>query len=105
MATLRSTLDPSICLVKKCAQEEGKEIEIVELLADGAFNKSQDELEALLCNLARHYKNDVDAIILAQASMSFCEEKINQTIEKPVYSSPRYGVQAVANIAEAIDTK
>src|SRR5579862_6257313 len=38
MATLRTTLEPTIALLREKAEEAGIEIEIVDSLADGAFD-------------------------------------------------------------------
>jgi Asp/Glu/hydantoin racemase len=100
MATLRTTLEPSVRLLEKCAQEEGKNVEIVRILADGLFDKPKREFEEVLCGLAGQYKQDVDALVLAQASMTFSEKMIQEAIGKPVYSSPRFGALAVAKMVQ-----
>lgn len=95
LATLRTTLDPTKRLIKRCADEMGVDVTLVDALADGAFGKSKDELEIILIEKAREISDRVDIILLAQASMAECEDKIKEASGKPVVSSPRFGAAAM----------
>lgn len=96
LATLRTTLEPTKRLVQRCAEAMGKEIVLVDALADGAFGKSGDDLVQALVEAASHIADQVDVIVLAQVSMSTSEEKLAQATGKVVLSSPKFGAQAVA---------
>jgi len=96
LATLRTALDPTKGLVKRCAQEMGIDIEVIDALADGAFGKPQEELEQILIEKACSISDRVDIILLAQVSVAACEEKIAQATGKTILSSPRFGAMAVA---------
>lgn len=102
MATLPTTLDPSCRLVQSCAQQENTQVEVIEILAEGTYRIPQPELEEKLCNIALEHQENVDAIILAQSSMVFCQERIIDSIKKPVYASPGFAARAVASAAEFV---
>lgn len=96
LATLRTTLEPTKRLIKRCAQAMGADIEIKGVLVDITFKKSQQELDEILIDKARSISDKVDVILLAQASMAICEEKIAQATGKTVVSSARFGAIAVS---------
>ena len=97
-ATLRTTLEPTIDLVRRKAAEAGKPIEVVEKLCEGAFEAvmagdgaTHDRIvgEALTRDLA-----DVDAIVLAQASMARVLAGLEPgAVKPPVLTSPELGVR------------
>lgn len=99
IATLPTTLVPTKKLLRDCAEAHGVEIHLVDALAD-AFGKSQAEMEELLVEQAEKIKEQVDIIVLAQASMALCEERIAKASGKETLSSPRFGAKAVRAAAE-----
>ncbi|HTV08553.1 MAG TPA: aspartate/glutamate racemase family protein [Candidatus Aquilonibacter sp.] len=104
-ATLRTTLEPTIALLQEKAAESGREIEIVESLSSGAFEavlagdtQTHDRIlgDALTTEL-----QDVDLIVLAQASMArIVKELPKGAISVPVLSSPELAVQRAKEILE-----
>ncbi len=96
LATLRSTLAPTVRLIERVAAEEGRNIELVEMLADNAFGLTQKELEKVLVERAEADRPNVDCYLLAQGSMAGCEAAIARATGLPVYSSPKHGAEAVA---------
>lgn len=96
LATLSTTLNPTKRLIQRCAQEMGSEVELVDSVSDGLFGKSQAELEKTLVKAACEISDQVDVILLAQASMTLCAEAITLATGKEVFSSPKYGAMAVA---------
>ena len=92
VATLNTTLDPTLRLIKSKARAMGKEIEVIDVLAEGAF-------EALVGGDARKHDeiieetvkkiSNADCLCLAQASMMRMEETLQKAVAIPVYSSPR----------------
>ena len=99
LATLKTTLAPTKALVERAAHEEGRQIEIVEALADGLFGVSAQRLSQALTEKATALKDRVDCFVLAQGSMASSESDIQQAIQKPVYSSPRFAARAIAEFA------
>jgi len=102
-ATLRTTLEPTIELLKAKAAQNGNSIEIVESLTEGAF-------EAVLAgDVATHDRilagalvrdlHDVDLIVLAQASMArVVNEMPADALSVPVLSSPELAVRRAKEI-------
>lgn len=97
VATLNTTLDPTMRLITRKANEQGKQVEIISALAKGAF-------EALVAGNVEEHDDiisrtvaditDADCFVLAQASMMRMEEKLRQEKLKQsaniaIYSSPK----------------
>ena len=96
ISTLPTTLDPTCRLLKNCAAEAGKEITLVEGLADGAFAAGQsgdsETHDRLIAEAAQRIAADVDLFVLAQGSMARMEQRLSELTGKPVLSSPVLGV-------------
>jgi Asp/Glu/hydantoin racemase len=99
VATLPTTLSPTCNLVRKKAALEGKNINIVEGLAEGAFQAAmsgnRDKHDKLILEAALKIAPQVDTIVLAQGSMARMEEKLAKETGKIVLSSPYLGVMGV----------
>jgi Asp/Glu/hydantoin racemase len=99
IATLTTTLGPTVRLVQSKAAEIDKDIKVVEGLAEGAFQAlmggNPDEHDALILSTAKTIADKVDVIVLAQGSMARMQEKLQQETGKPVLSSPLLAVQLV----------
>jgi Asp/Glu/hydantoin racemase len=103
IATLRTTLEPTVSLVRRKANEAEKSIEIVEHLCEGAFEAvmagdtaTHDRIlrEALTTKL-----RGVDAIVLAQASMARVVDALEPgAVSAPVFASPELGVKHARDI-------
>ena len=103
LATVASTLNPTVDLLRRCARGLEKNVELTPVLRDEAFTAMRsgdgarhDEIigEALM-DLAVH----VDVIVLAQASMA----RVVATLEPgalsvPVFSSPSSGMARLASV-------
>lgn len=107
VATLSTTLDPTADLVRRVAAEQGKEIHLVAHLCEGAFDAvmagdgaTHDRIvgEALTTALA-----DVDAIVLAQASMARVVASLPEgAVKAPVLSSPELGMLRAAEVLKGL---
>ena len=99
IATLPTTLGPTVELLQNKAREAGREIEIVDGLADGAFAAGQSGDKAthdrLIEEVAKRIADKVDVIVLAQGSMAAMEVTLIEMTGKVVLSSPRLGVLGV----------
>lgn len=103
LATIRTTLEPTMQLLKDTAVALAKDCEIIPALCEGAYDAvtsgnpaRHDQLvsESLTALVPR-----VDAIVLAQASMARILRQIPPgAITVPVLSSPRSGVERVRDI-------
>lgn len=99
ISTLPTTLDPTCRLLQNCAREAGKEIVLVEGLADGAFAAGQsgdsDTHDRLIAEAAQKIADKVDMFVLAQGSMARMEQRLSELTGKPVLSSPVLGIQGL----------
>lgn len=104
LATLSTTLDPTIRLIEQCASEAGKEVVTISALAEGAFAAitTGDERthDRLLAETAEKVASDCDIILLAQGSMARMEEPLSSLTGKQVLSSPRLAVDMVRSLLE-----
>lgn len=102
IATLPTTLGPTVRLVQSKAAAAKKEIKVVEGLAQGAFEAlmggNSDEHDALILKTAKAVAPNVDVIVLAQGSMARMQDKLQQETGKPVLSSPLLAVQRVRDL-------
>lgn len=73
-ATLRTTLEPTVALLRETADRAGRDVEIVPRLSDGAFEcliaGDAPRHDRMLTASLSELRNEVDVIVLAQASMA-----------------------------------
>jgi Asp/Glu/hydantoin racemase len=103
MATLRTTLEPTIALLREKAAFAGIEIEIVDALCDGAFEAvlagDTATHDRILGDALRNDMKGVDVVILAQASMARVVKAMpDGTLSVPVLSSPELAVKSARAI-------
>jgi len=98
VATVRTTLEPTVRLIRAKAAEVGKTPEIIEALAEGGFEAllagRADQHDDILRRTIQSLVGRVDVIVLAQASMARLVPELAD-LGVPVLSSPRSGVEAV----------
>lgn len=103
LATLPTTLEPTIRLIRKQAELLGREVSIVDGLAVGAYDAlvsgKPQEHDRILLETAERVAMEADVLVLAQGSMARMEEKLS-TFGKPVLSSPKRGVMAIKKLLE-----
>ena len=95
IATLPTTLEPTVALLRDKAAAAGVEIEVVEGLAKGAFGADKATHDGLIEQEAVKLADKVDVIVLAQGSMAAMEEKLRAMTGKMVLSSPLLGVEGL----------
>ena len=103
IATLPTTLAPTSELVKRRAVTAGKEIELHSKLCEGAFEALMSGDAAThdqkVAAALKELSQQVDVIVLAQASMARVVDALNETDKKvPILSSPSIAVQHLASI-------
>jgi aspartate/glutamate racemase len=107
LATLPSTLEPTMRLVRKQADEAGRQVTIVKGLAEGAFDAlvggKPEEHDRILLETAKRVTAEADVLVLAQGSMARMEQALQEATGKPVLSSPRLGVEQVKRVLETIE--
>ncbi len=104
LATLSTTLDPTISLVKRCAAEAGKTITAISAVAEGAFPAitagDAATHDRLVAETAKKVAEDCDVILLAQGSMARMEAPLRELTGKTVYSSPRLAIETLKKMLE-----
>lgn len=98
IATVSTTLVPTVRLVKRKASELGRAVEVTERIAEGAFEallsgdgaRHDEIIKSAISTLAEQ----VDVIVLAQVSMARLVPQL-EGVHVPVLSSPRSGVAAL----------
>jgi hypothetical protein len=105
LATLSTTLDPTISLVKRCAAEAGKTVTAISAVAEGAFPAitagDAATHDRLIAETAKKVAEDCDVILLAQGSMARMEAPLRELTGKTVYSSPRLAIEMLKKLLEA----
>jgi aspartate/glutamate racemase len=104
-ATVQTTLDPTVRLIEKVAADAGKAIKVSRKLCEGAFDallagdtaRHDAIVSASLVELAA----EVDIIVLAQVSMGRVADGLGDRISVPVLTSPRLGMERVAEAMRA----
>ena len=101
-ATLRTTLNPTLELLRETAIRLNQQVELVPALAEGAFEAvlagnvaKHDEL--LLATLSDLMKR-VDVVVLAQASMARVAALLPAEGGPPVLSSPELAMSQLKKI-------
>jgi Asp/Glu/hydantoin racemase len=103
IATLQTTLQPTSDLVKRRAALAGKEIELIAIVVDGAFEAlmSGDAAthDILVANALRKLSKQVDVILLAQASMARVVDTLSEEDKiVPIVASPPNAIKYLAEL-------
>jgi Asp/Glu/hydantoin racemase len=105
LATVASTLDPTVDLLRRCAQRLRKDVELVPVLKADAFAaiRSGDGTrhDVIIGEALAELAGDVDAIVLAQASMARVVATLDPgVLVVPVFSSPGSGMARLASVID-----
>ena len=99
ISTLPTTLAPTRRLLENEAKKAGREVVLVDGLADGAFAAGQsgdgETHDRLIAEAATKIAGQVDMFVLAQGSMARMEQRLAEMTGKPVLSSPVSGVKGL----------
>lgn len=103
IATLPTTLEPTSDLVQRRAALAGKPIELVSRLCAGAFDALMGgetaKHDALVSAALRDLSNQVDVIVLAQASMARVVESLADSDKRvPILASPPLAIEYLARV-------
>jgi Asp/Glu/hydantoin racemase len=108
MATVPTTLQPTVDLIQHWAVNAGKAVETKQHLCEGAFDilmsGDRDQHDQMVLDGALQLAPQVDLIVLAQASMSRLAPTLSEEIGKEVLSSPRLAVEYVKLQLEQMPT-
>jgi Asp/Glu/hydantoin racemase len=97
MATVTTTLGPTVDLIRSKAKEINKQPHLEPVLVDGAFQilmKGDKQVhDRMVIEAARKLAKEVDLIVLAQASMTRLVPILSDTTGLSVLSSPRLAIE------------
>lgn len=104
LATLDSTLTPTASLVRRAAEDAGRDVTVLTERCAGAFealqNGDRDAHDRRVGAAASAMAEQVDVLVLAQASMARVLEALEPgRLGTAVLSSPRSGVLQLADLA------
>ena len=102
-ATLRTTLEPTVALLREKAVAAQRQVDVVESLCEGAFEAvlSGDTAthDRLLTDALTRLVSAVDVVVLAQASMAGVVQKLPADPGRvPILSSPELAVKSARSI-------
>lgn len=103
IATLQTTLEPTADLAQRRAQAAGKEVQIKSRLCEGAFDALMGgdaaKHDAMVAGALRELSQQVDVIVLAQASMARVVESLAEADKRvPILASPGIAVDYLATV-------
>ena len=105
MATAKTTMAPSVNLIKEKAAEAKKQITIHQTLSSEAFDcflqGDMQTHDRIVKDAARELKGRVGVIVLAQASMGHMAEAIQDITGVPVLKSPPLAMDALVEKVKA----
>lgn len=101
VATLKTTLGPTVRLIQKTADRLDKKIEITQKSVEGAFDKliSGDRKmhNNMVITAIQELTKNVDVVVCAQGSMVALLPDLGKT-RVPVLTSPRLGVERAVEV-------
>ncbi|MBN1361770.1 MAG: aspartate/glutamate racemase family protein [Sedimentisphaerales bacterium] len=104
LATVPTTVPASERLLRLAAQDAGKKVKVKTVLCSEAFEEikkgNTDKHNAMLIEEIDRLAGEVDAIVLAQVSMSALEPELNHT-KVPVLNSGRTAFNKIREILES----
>lgn len=102
-ATLRTTLEPTVGLLRARADAMGKQIDVISRLCEGAFDAvvagDAETHDTIVAGALQDLRSRVDVVVLAQASMARVADSVPAGGRSvPILSSPRLAVQNLAAV-------
>lgn len=103
VATVATTLDPTVRLIESKARAAGRTIEVSRRLADGAFDVllagDAARHDEMVLEEIRSAAREADVVVLAQASMSRLVNQLGD-LQARVLSSPASGVERLKQVLQ-----
>lgn len=104
LATVATTMHPTVDLIRRKAEERGRRVEVVEGLADSALEAlmsgDRERHDRMLIAKARELAPQVDVLLFAQASMTRLEHQVAEETGRPVLSSPRPAIERARDVLD-----
>jgi hypothetical protein len=107
LATVPTTVPPTVALIEEKAAQMGKEVHILTSVAEGAFDKlmagDRETHNRMVLDKARELAPQVELLVLAQASMTALAPMVAEATGLEVLTSPQLGVQSVKEYLDSLD--
>jgi Asp/Glu/hydantoin racemase len=108
IATLSTTLEPTTELVKARAESQGRSVEVVPYLCEGAFQAvvsgDTETHDRIVMEGLRQLVNQVEVVVLAQASMARVVDSLPEKERRvPILASPDLGVAGAARMMAELE--
>jgi Asp/Glu/hydantoin racemase len=104
LATVPTTLPPTVALIQEKAASFKKDIETRPALSKGAFellmNNQVESHDDMVAKTALEMASWADTIVLAQCSMARLAPRLQEEVKRPVLASPRLGVERLKSVLE-----
>ncbi len=101
VATLPTTMGPTVRLIKRMAEKLGRDVTVTEELSSGAFEKlisgDRKAHNEMVIQSIRKVAEQVDVVVCAQGSMLALKPDLGET-PVPVLMSPPLGVQHAVEV-------
>ncbi len=101
-ATLETTLQPTVALLRETAARAGRNIEIVPRLSAGAFEcliaGDTERHDLMLSESLAQLRKEVDVVVLAQASMARIAARFSGEGGPPMLSSPELALRRARHL-------
>ncbi len=109
VATVATTLGPTVHLVKEKAAAKARAVVVKEALVKGAFELlmagNRDEHDQQIHAAARELARDVEVIVFAQGSMTRLAARTQEETGLPVLTSPRLGIEYVKRLLDSMESE
>ena len=106
LATVPTTLGPTVDLINEKAAGMGKSVEVRRGLVEGAFEElmagNREQHDTMVSEAAQALAKTVDLLVLAQASMTRLANSLSSDTGLPVMSSPRLGIEHVRRVLDEV---
>ena len=106
MATVLTTLGPTVDLIRSKATAMKKELQIEPALVEGAFqilmSGDRERHDRMVAEAAQRLATKVDIIVLAQASMTRLVPSLVQKTGLRILSSPRLAIEHTAKVLDSL---
>ena len=106
MATVATTLGPTVALIKEKAARMNKAVDVRESLSGGAFEAlmrgEKDKHDAMVVEAARKLAPQVKLILFAQASLTRLAPAVQDATGLPVLTSPRLAIEYTKRVLDGL---
>jgi Asp/Glu/hydantoin racemase len=103
LCTASSTVEPSSALLHAHAAEQGREVTIKTVLRPEAYQAlmagDRTRHDAILYEAAAEISNEVDVLVLAQASLAHLRDTLATELKRPVLASPPLLMREIARLS------